>query len=216
MADQLAAAAMMAGHPNGVSVVGLRNLPFAIHVGALDSGFDRNKVAAEWGRKLDELQKADPEGYVHVVRIHPNQSHWMNREDAEAVPWMATFTRDPLPMRVVWRQSGAIHTRFYWLAVPTGQTNGVNEIVATRKGQEIDVQADLPGPLRIRLNDRMMDLGRPVVIRCGGQELFRGVAPRTIATIARTLEERGDPASVFSAEIEVKLPGVKPPPPARS
>ena len=43
------AAAMMAGHPNESSPLGLRNLPFAIHVGADDSAYNRNKVAKEWG-----------------------------------------------------------------------------------------------------------------------------------------------------------------------
>ena len=46
MAARLAAASMMAGHPNDTSPLGLRNLPFAIHVGALDGGYGRNKVAA--------------------------------------------------------------------------------------------------------------------------------------------------------------------------
>jgi len=48
---------MMAGHPNEASPLGLRNVPFAIQVGALDVAYKRNEVAAEWGRKLDELQR---------------------------------------------------------------------------------------------------------------------------------------------------------------
>ena len=47
MADRLAVASMMAGHPNDASPLGLRNIGFAIHVGALDSGYNRNKVAAK-------------------------------------------------------------------------------------------------------------------------------------------------------------------------
>ena len=34
MADRLAAASMMAGHPNGVPLLSLRNVPFALQVGA--------------------------------------------------------------------------------------------------------------------------------------------------------------------------------------
>jgi len=36
----------------------------------------------------------------------------MDREDAEAVPWMAGFTRDPFPEIIVWKQSSTTHTRF--------------------------------------------------------------------------------------------------------
>ena len=38
MADRWAAAAMMAGHPNGVSLLSLRNVPFALQVGGNDCG----------------------------------------------------------------------------------------------------------------------------------------------------------------------------------
>src|SRR5436305_270422 len=86
------AAMMKAGHPNDASPLGLRDIGFTIHVGALDDGYKRNQVAAEWARKLDALEKADPDGYRHLVKLHEGRSHWMNREDAEAVDWMLKFT----------------------------------------------------------------------------------------------------------------------------
>ena len=97
MADRLAAASMMAGHPNDASPLGLRNIGFAIHVGALDSGYNRNKVAAKWGEQLATLQKRDPEGYLHAVKIHKGLGHWMKLRDAEAIPWMSEFTRNLSP-----------------------------------------------------------------------------------------------------------------------
>ena len=72
--------------------MGLRNLPFTIHMGANDGAYNRNKVAAEWGEKLKALREADPQGYEHLVKLHEGRGHWMNREDAEALPWMAKFT----------------------------------------------------------------------------------------------------------------------------
>ena len=67
MADRFAAAAMMAGHPNDASPLGLRNLSFALHMGAEDAAYNRNRVAQEWGEKLVELQRNDPQGYIHDV-----------------------------------------------------------------------------------------------------------------------------------------------------
>jgi len=57
MADSLAAASMMAGHPNDASPLGLRNIGFTIHVGALDNGFNRNKVAFGIWRKTRSAPK---------------------------------------------------------------------------------------------------------------------------------------------------------------
>ena len=203
MADRWAAASMMAGHPNDASPLGLRNLPFAIHVGALDSGYGRNKVAAEWGKKLDDLQRGDPKGYVHLVKLHAGKAHWMDREDAEAVPWMAQFTRNPFPSRVVWKQAGVTHARFYWLAVDEPKAG--SEVVASYGGQRIEVGSRDVARVRVRINDRMMDLDKPVTIMGGSKRAFGGIVPRTIGTLSRTLDEYGDPAAVFSAEVEISI-----------
>jgi hypothetical protein len=39
-----------------------------------------------------------------------------------------------------------------------------------------------------------------------GATLFEGVVPRSERVMRRTLTERGDPSTVFTAEIEVELP----------
>jgi hypothetical protein len=199
---------MMAGHPNDASPLGLRNLPFAIHVGANDGGYGRNKIAAQWGEKLDALAKADEGGYPHLVKLHEGKGHWMDREDAEAVPWMAQYTRDPNPKKVAWRQSGTTHDRFYWLAVPPGTAKGGSEVTASIKGQTITIeQAKGIERLVIRLNDAMIDLDKPVTVVSGGKTLYEGKPARTAATLAKTLAERGDPAAVYPAEIEVRMAG---------
>jgi poly(3-hydroxybutyrate) depolymerase len=206
MADRWAAAAMMAGHPNEASPLGLRNVPFAIQVGANDAGFNRNKVAAEWGRKLDDLQRADPKGYVHFTELHAGKGHWMDLDDRKAIPWMEKFTRVPLPDRVVWHQDDVTHTRFYWLARPKDEVKRSQDLVAQRTGQTVSLSSTNAHTVTVRLNDAMLNLDQPVVIRSGESALFEGCLPRTVDTLARTLNERGDPSLTFSAEVTVTLP----------
>jgi hypothetical protein len=206
MADRFAAASMMAGHPNESSLVGLRNLPFAIHVGANDSAYNRNKIGRERGEMLDELQKADPAGYVHHVEIHPGRPHWMNLEDASAVPWMAGFTRNPVPKKVVWHQDDVTHDRFYWLAVPAGQAKARSTVVASVEGQEIKIEkAEGVDKLIVRLDDRLVDLDKPVKVTSNGKILFEGVVPRTIAHLEKTLKGPGDPKLAFAGEVIVDV-----------
>jgi predicted peptidase len=208
MADAWAAAAMMAGHPNGVPLLSLRNCPFFIQCGGNDSAYNRNKVCKEYGDKLDQLQTDDPFGYVHGVKIHEGKPHWMGGEDKAALPWMAKFTRDPIPDRVVWKQSGTPHTRFYWLAVPPEDAKGDSLVVADRKGQSIEVStAEKINTLLVRLDDRMLDLDKPVTVKVAGKEIFKGDASRTIGTLIRTLDGRGDPKLVFDAEVTVPIAG---------
>jgi predicted esterase len=206
MADRWAAAAMMAGHPNETSPLGLRNVPFTIHVGGLDNAYRRNEVAREWGEKLDELQKADPDGYVHEVLIYEGKGHWLDRQDASAIEWLARYTRNPFPSRIVWKQDDVTHRRFYWLAVADDSSQQRAEVIADRKGQQIEVQAKGVERLIIRVNDKMLDLDQPVFVNSRGRSLFAGKIPRTIGVIAATLHEYGDPHSVFSGEVAVDLP----------
>ena len=204
MADRWAAAAMMAGHPNEASPLGLRNVPFAIQVGANDGAYKRNEVAAEWGKKLDALQKDDADGYTHFTELHAGKGHWMDLEDRKAIPWMEKFTRNPRPDRLVWFQDDVLHFTSYWLAVPPDTARAGQEIRAERHGQTITVTAkDVPQVL-VRMSDAMLDLDAPVTVRTGEKQLFAGRVPRTIATLARTLAERGDPELMFSAEIAVR------------
>lgn len=204
MADRLAAAAMMAGHPNETVPLGLRNIGFTLHMGGNDGAYNRNQVAAEWEKKLADLRAADPEGYEHLVQIHEGKGHWMDREDAVAVPWMAKFTRNPFPKRIVWKQDDVTHDRFYWLAIPSDAQKGGDEIIATIKDQNVTLETEGRREIFVRLNDQMLDLDQPVRVSFKDEQVANAIAPRTIATLAKTLAERGDPASMYSAEIVVK------------
>ena len=208
MADHFAAAAMMAGHPNDASPLGLRNLPFAIQVGEKDAAYNRNKVAAEWNDKLDKLREADAKGYEHYYKLHEGKGHWMDRADADVLPWMAKRSRNPVPPRVVWKQAGTTHDRFYWLAVPPGEAKGATLVEAKIDKQTVEiVTAEKVTKLLIRLDDRLLDLDKPVKVVHREKVLFEGPVKRTAATMVKTLSGRGDPKLVFDAEIAVELPG---------
>lgn len=201
MADRFAAAAMMAGHPNEASPLGLRNLPFTIHVGENDTPYKRNEVARQWGEKLNALRQADPQGYEHFVKLHAGRGHWMSREDAEALPWMAKFVRQTFPKKIVWRQDDILGARFYWLATSLDSAATGQEVVAKLDGQTIEVKAPAGLPVRVRLCDAMLDMDQPITIRWNDGPAKTIKVTRNIATMAKSLDERADPQMVFSAEV---------------
>jgi hypothetical protein len=208
MADWWAGAAMMAGHPNGVPLLSVRNVPFALQVGSKDNAYNRAKIGAEYGEQLAKLRKEDPKGYENFVRIREGKGHWMNLEDKEALPWLAKFDRNPVPDRVVWKQTGTPHDRSYWLAVPKGKAKGGSLVVAERVANKITItKAEDVERLVIRLDDRMIPFQGPVVVEQAGKILHSAPVTRTIATLAKTLADRGDPKLMFDAEVEVILAG---------
>ena len=203
MGDRFAAASMMAGHPNDADPRSLRNLPFALFIGGDDNAYNRADVARQWGEKLDALHAADPDGYEHRVTHYEGLGHWMERRDAEALPWMASHTRNPWPTRVVWQQDNVTRTRFAWLAVSPEDATPGSLITATVDGQTITIEADGVHQLTLRLRDALIDLDLPVVVVANGSKVFEGVVPRTRDAIDHTLSERLDAPAVATAELTV-------------
>lgn len=204
MADRFAAAAMMAGHPNDAKPDSLFNLPFTLHMGAEDGAYDRNKVAAEWGKQLRALREAHPEHYDHWVKLHEGKGHWMDRDDAAAVPWMAERTRTIRPDKIVWLQDDVTHSRFYWLKVEEAKAR--SRVVVSRAGNTFTVESakDLSS-LSIRMDAKMVDFDQDIVVVQGESELFRGKLQPSMDMMRRSLQERGDPAAMWSAEVTVAL-----------
>ena len=204
MADRWAAAAMMAGHPNEASLLGLRNLPFALFMGADDGAYNRNRLATEKAAELDRLASADAGGYPHFVRIYEGLGHWMKRRDAEGVPWMAEFRRNPWPKKVVWQQDDVVHRRFYWLQIPDGSPIPERQkITASVGGQTIQIDAEGAPKLVLRLSDALVDLDQPIVVKVGSEERFRGKVPRQAQAILTSLAQRADSPAAATALLEV-------------
>lgn len=206
IADRFAAACMMAGHPNDASPLGLRNIPFAIHMGALDSAYDRNKVAKKWGNLLNDLQKNDPNGYNHDVQIHEGLSHWMQLKDSVALPWMSKYKRNPLPQKVVWKQSSRHHSTFYWVKTPEEfiETNGAIKVSYNSKLNEINIEENYASFIQVFLNDKMLNLDKPITIKYKNKKIYQGVFNRNILNIQQTLAKKGDLNFAFSSSVSIK------------
>ena len=201
LADRWAGAAMMAGHPNDASPLNLRNVAFALQVGGKDSAYNRNTVCAEWAKKLDDLEKADAKGYKHFFKIYEGKGHWMDGEDAAALPWMAKVSRNPVPERVVWEQRSE-QLRSYWCAVSGGKYQYMGgTVVASLGKQKVTFEkVDKMDRVHVRLDDRIVDMDEEITFLNGKQEILKDTLRRRIGVMIRTLLESGDPKLMFDAE----------------
>ena len=233
MPDRFAAANMCSGHPNGISLLNLRNLPIQLQAGEYDDEFDRNRVTAEYGLKLDELQEQFGGGYLHRTLIHYDQGHnyedyqsapipvmtdiaaWLNEgdrthENVDSYPphYMDQFTRDPYPTELVWDLSTRAPLRetetFYYLSAPYETDQGI--IMVTADGDnvfEIQTSEDMEGEFSMYLNGYMADLSRPVTFIVNGVETTLTLEPSR-AILEETTADRGDPWYQFEAKVDFK------------
>ncbi|MDP7007955.1 MAG: transglutaminase domain-containing protein [Phycisphaerales bacterium] len=201
MSDRFAAAAMMAGHPNETVPEGLRNLPFALHVGAEDSAYSRNAIALQWKAQLGALHKSDPKGYKHQALVHEGLGHWMHCKETVSFPWMATFERNPYPKKVVWVQDDVLHDKLYWLGVDEPVARST--IVASVDDQTITIHHSDVKKITIYLHDLLLDLDQPVVVQYKDQLLGTFKVVRDCSVIYKTLHH---PTNYYSASITIDLP----------
>jgi predicted esterase len=206
LASLFAGASMMAGHPNGEPLLGLRNLPFAICVGSQDGAYNRNTVGKEYATELERLARQDgSDGYQHYSMFPPT-GHWMNGADGAAVKWICGFVRISRPRRVVWKQnSDVLHGTFYNLSTEAPQRNACVCVEQQSLNPQEFVVSRREGvtQLSLFLDDVICNLDEPVIVREGAQVLFHGLAPRTARSIRDSVEARGDPAMMFDATVNL-------------
>ena len=205
LADHFAAASMMAGHPGDVGLQNLRNLPFMIWCGGNDVAYDRNKECAKRGEEMKAFQKTDPEGYIHQTHILEGKGHWMDREDAAALPWMEKFERNPYPKNIVWCQEEVLRSDFYWISVPKDEISRGKTIRLRTEKNTIDIEKCDYTNLTLYLNDQIVNLDKKVKVRMNGRTLYAGKIFRSEETMKETISRRGDPAYCFPAKLDLVL-----------
>lgn len=104
MADWLAGAAMMAGHPNNVEIYNMRNISFSIQVGGQDSAYERNDHARNYIQKMNEY-RAKYGGFKSDYNcVHESCGHWMNLQDTRIFSNFFKETRNPYPDCILFKQ----------------------------------------------------------------------------------------------------------------
>ena len=216
MADRFAAASMSAGHPNDASPLSLRNIGFSIHMGKNDSAYNRNNVAEEWKAQLEDLKSKDIDGYKNFVKIYEGRGHQIshakenyvleksnNGVDSSGIFWMSKFTRNSYPKKVVWKQDDVTHSRFYWLKV--NEPKAYSLIVAKIESQVINISYATVPEVVIMLHDNLLNMDKEVKVVYKDKEIFKGYVPRTKDVILNSINEYGDPESIYYGKIPVSL-----------
>ena len=100
-------------------------------------------------------------------------------------------------------QADVMHKRFHWLKVDKPKSKSL--IVASINNQTITIEEATVSDIIIRLNDKMIDMDKNVIVKYLDTEIFNGIVHRNKKTILKTIEEYGDPKSIYFGEISISL-----------
>lgn len=228
MPDRFAAGNAMASgvNPDNHPPENLRNTAYRTDVGEKDTMFNRVGNAIKFHERLDTLQAADAEGYVHSIAIQKGKGHGIDYRPG--VVWISKQKRDPWPNKLVWRSrefQGKRRDRHYWISIEGEEITGTTLVSASadRESNTITVTAEqlgekpkdqtdavTPKPLsgvalQILLHDDLVDLDRTIQVTCNDETVFEGKVKRSTSVLLSTLANYGDPSMAAKAEIQIQL-----------
>ena len=201
-----------------------RNTPVYIIHGAKDQVMPV-ELSRSISRELSAL------GYQYVYREHQGEhplagGHYFPREELpELVKWLDRQRRDPLPHRLTVTRDASHFQPFDWVRFDaTDPIASFSEDLVDKRDERIrrreyaKLDATIVSSNRIEvsavrirrfslfLNDRLIDLSKPLTVVTNGQVSFNGTVTPSLDTLLHQARLRQDPRQLFSVQIIITVP----------
>ena len=213
------------GQPDELRMLYARNLkllPVNWTYGAKDKG-----LPVESARGLGSILK-NWRYDLAVKELAEGGHEWFPDESPRILEWMRTKSREADPAEVFLVSWERLFLRLYWVEIlevtakesvktPVKDFDGKvletrtvfsSEVRvdarASRKQNSIDVKCDGVKEVKLWLNDRLLDLSKPVIVRVNGKKAFEGKVERSVRTLLDETRRRGDPSLLYCASVTLK------------
>ncbi|MFI3330640.1 MAG: alpha/beta hydrolase [Rikenellaceae bacterium] len=203
LSDKFAAAAMMAGHPGDAKIENLRNLAFAIYMGANDTAYNRSALASEWLRDFQRLNGEDNNGFEYNINIFEGKGHWMDNLDSSAISWLSAHSRRSNPERIIWIQDDVVHTHKYNLEVSNPKQGFRLEERVNYDNNTIYLYSNDYREVTVWLDDYILNLDKTVTVFFNDKKVFSGMVPRLENNIRESIKAHLDPQHVYWGKVRV-------------
>src|SRR2546430_16043237 len=100
---------------------------------------------------------------------------------------------------------------------PTRRSPDLDEAIAPKRYARLDAEFVASNKIELRtprtrrytlyLNEKLVDLARPVTIMTNGVLTYEGLVVPSTRTLLREARARQDPGTIFSASVSVTVPG---------
>ena len=141
------------------------------------------------------------------------------KRNTNGIAWLSQHKRNPIPFHLIWDTSTRVKRRplhafkevtapsdlFYWLDVSGEKSATKAKRIEAAISYELNTvyiknEPECGSWIRLLLCDGLVDMKRAVVIEIGGSRFTARLRP-SLATLTRTLLERGDHNFMFESEV---------------
>ena len=173
------------------------------------------KVLARTGSdpNVSALSYDSPDGFDEAIFKYVTEDLNMevtDEEDTNAVRYVNSFTRDPVPSALVWdlttRAPKRKDTAFYWLKADNSVDQGLIKAVYDKAENKVylEVEDEPNGEIKLLATPGLMDFDRPLTVETDKGEFTVDLkADKDI--INASIRETGDMNLAWADEIEVDL-----------
>ena len=215
-ADRVAALAPSAGAPSPILnrdgsvwrivegvIPNLRNVPMVIYQSTDDA-----QVPAQANQAAVKELKAAQErwgGYEFEYWEESDRGHGAPPGGHGAhLEKIAGYTRDELPLKIIWQPEITWKRQFYWLWWDQPTPRQTIEAEADWKQREVRIKTEADTQqLSVLLSSDSVDLDQEFVVYVNDKETWRGIPKRRLEVLLAT-SRHGDPRLTFEAKVPVR------------
>ena len=203
--DLFAGAVPMSGSPAGeISgstkkfIENAFNLPFQ----AIHGGQDRVIPFNTSDRTIKRMQEL---GFDAKMKAYPTMGHtYLPKTDRpELHEWVKSKVRKPFPKKISYYFDKSKSSRCYWLEA--GSFTGLAHVEAKVEGNTITLKTENIDSLDVLLNEKLVNMGEPVVVKLNGEEVFNGRVEPNIRTLLENAFARRDPNTLFTVKVTINV-----------
>ncbi len=161
-------------------------------------------VPERWTR--DDLKSLGcPAVYVEVPKgRHDLRREWPDLRKA-LEPWLAARVRNPHPAEVKHHAIGSYSPLSYWVRI--AEFSGASaEVKASIRGQTIDFSSTGAKKVTFYLDEKLIDLSKPVRVTSGGRKLLERKVLPSVEAVLESWRAREDRELLYSASVTVAVP----------
>jgi len=168
--------------------------------------------------------------YPYVYREHQGEhphagGHYFPKEEVpDLVTWFDSRRRDSMPLKLTVVREASHFQPFSWVRLDVTDPIAVfsdelvdkhDEKMARREYARVDAAIVRPNRIEVKtervlryslfLNERLVDLSKPITVMTNGQISFEGLVMPSLETLLLQARIRKDPGALFSVQLTVNV-----------
>lgn len=181
----------------------LRNTIFTVMVGEKDTMYGRYERDQKFRDTVEKLRGDRTDTYPVSVRIITGNGH-TGLPDRDKIADMYPAVRHPVPRELTWLMTDKVIKDFFWLRCDApGKQREINAIC--RDNHVTVTTTTNVTTASLLLDRRLVDFDRPVTLELDGKTLKPVKLQPRLRVLCETLQRRGDPDLIFTAQIDLPL-----------